>query len=82
MTQIGSHARSSDDIVTGEGGYFGGKFAEEGEGLADASGGSEDGHFGGGGGGCGEARFERGAAGGAEGGECFGGEAIDDHCCC
>lgn len=74
VTQIGSHAGSTHDIVTAQFIHFGGEFAQEREGLADATRGSEDGYLGFGWG----ARVD-GAEGGAEGGDGFGGEAVEHH---
>jgi hypothetical protein len=74
MAQIRSHAGSTDDIITAQFVDLRREFAEEREGLADPAGGSEDGYLGvcGGGG-------VDGAGGGAEGCDCFGGEAVEHH---
>lgn len=74
MAQIRSHAGSTDDIITAQFVDLRREFAEEREGLADSAGGSEDGYLGvcGGGG-------VDGAGGGAEGCDCFGGEAVEHH---
>lgn len=75
MGEVGGNSGCADDIVAGEFGHFGGEFAEEGEGLADATGGTEDGDFGLVGCGGGES-----AGGlGAEGADGSAGETIDDH---